>query len=326
MDLNRLRVLRAVVAAGSIQSAAEHLSYTPSTVSQHISSLQKETGLKLFQRDGRGIAPTEAGRRLALESREVMAEMSRLEALVARLRDGSVHLLEVSCFSSAATELMPLALGQLRLEFPDLRVEIQLNDASGRETRQPKADVELLTQDTDAIAPAVAGYAHTPVLTEPYVAVMSLEDPLADRPSLAVSELAGRLWVREGSDDDVCSRAIDRSCAMVGFSPTIGARCDDHHTAMSLARAGVGITVLPRLATLTAPPGTVVVPLNEPCPSRKVIALVKESRMDIAPVARLLAILAEVGSPGQVENLDQMGEPDSSSSRRLRSSASTRLP
>jgi hypothetical protein len=58
IDVQRLRVFRAVVASGSVQAAADHLGYTPSAVSQQISALQRETGLVLFEKAGRGIAPT----------------------------------------------------------------------------------------------------------------------------------------------------------------------------------------------------------------------------------------------------------------------------
>ncbi|MDN5793293.1 MAG: LysR family transcriptional regulator, partial [Brevibacterium aurantiacum] len=43
LDVNRLRVFRAVIASGSVHAAATHLGYTPSTISQHLSVLQRET-------------------------------------------------------------------------------------------------------------------------------------------------------------------------------------------------------------------------------------------------------------------------------------------
>src|SRR6185436_13554067 len=66
IDVQRLRVFRAVVASGSVQAAADHLGYTPSAVSQQISALQRETGLVLFEKAGRGIAPTATAKVLAL--------------------------------------------------------------------------------------------------------------------------------------------------------------------------------------------------------------------------------------------------------------------
>ena len=55
VDVHRLRVLRAVVADGSVNGAAVSLGYTPSAISQHLAALQRETGLTLVRRSGRGI-------------------------------------------------------------------------------------------------------------------------------------------------------------------------------------------------------------------------------------------------------------------------------
>ena len=55
IDVTRLRVFRSVVASGSVQAAATNLGYTPSAVSQQIAQLQRETGLALFEKVGRGL-------------------------------------------------------------------------------------------------------------------------------------------------------------------------------------------------------------------------------------------------------------------------------
>ena len=62
LDVHRLRVLRTVVATGSVGAAASTLGYTPSAVSQHLATLQRETGLLLIERKGRGIEPTDFAR------------------------------------------------------------------------------------------------------------------------------------------------------------------------------------------------------------------------------------------------------------------------
>lgn len=68
IDVTRLRVFRAVVSSGTVQAAATNLGYSPSAVSQHLAALQRETGLTLFEKSGRGIAPTPAGLALATGS------------------------------------------------------------------------------------------------------------------------------------------------------------------------------------------------------------------------------------------------------------------
>ena len=74
MDLQRLRIYRAVVAAGSIQGAAANLGYTPSAVSQQVAALSRETGLALIGKAGRGIEPTDAGLELVQAADTLTAE------------------------------------------------------------------------------------------------------------------------------------------------------------------------------------------------------------------------------------------------------------
>ena len=78
VDAHRLRTFLSVMASGSVNAAAGHLGYSPSAVSQQIAALQKETGLTLFTRHGRGIEPTPAAHTLAAESEQLMTELKRV--------------------------------------------------------------------------------------------------------------------------------------------------------------------------------------------------------------------------------------------------------
>lgn len=62
MDMRYFATLRAIVETGSFQNAANRLGYTPSTVTFHIRQLEQEYGLKLFEKVGRKMALTQAGR------------------------------------------------------------------------------------------------------------------------------------------------------------------------------------------------------------------------------------------------------------------------
>ena len=101
IDMTRLRVFRAVVHAGTVHAAAANLGYSPSSVSQHINALQRETGLTLFEKSGRGITPTPAGLALAEGSEEIMSSFGRLTGLVEDLREGRTGTLTIGTFPSA---------------------------------------------------------------------------------------------------------------------------------------------------------------------------------------------------------------------------------
>ncbi|UUZ44552.1 LysR family transcriptional regulator [Janibacter limosus] len=98
VDAHRLRIFLSVMASGSVNAAAGHLGVSPSAVSQQVAALQKETGLTLFTRHGRGIEPTPAAHTLARESERLMVELKRVDAVVDDLRDGG----RVSCRSGTS--------------------------------------------------------------------------------------------------------------------------------------------------------------------------------------------------------------------------------
>ena len=101
-----------------MQAAARHLGYTPSTIRQHITALQRESGLTLFEKAGRGIVPTATGRLLASESDELMGNLARLAGMVDDLRAGHAGGLEIASFSSAAPVWVPRVVRRLREEYP----------------------------------------------------------------------------------------------------------------------------------------------------------------------------------------------------------------
>src|SRR5690606_19268658 len=120
LDPHRLRMFAAVVAAGSVHQAAANLGYTPSAVSQQLAALQRETGLRLMERNGRGIVPTATGRLLADEAAAVLERLAALDGLVTDLREGRVGSLSISYFASAGASWIPPLVATLTSEFPEL--------------------------------------------------------------------------------------------------------------------------------------------------------------------------------------------------------------
>ncbi|MBI0380979.1 LysR family transcriptional regulator, partial [Streptomyces albiflaviniger] len=79
LDLGRLRALHAVSVHGSVSAAAIALGYTPSAVSQQIAKLERETRTTLLERQGRGIALTDAARHLAATAQQLLAIVEEAE-------------------------------------------------------------------------------------------------------------------------------------------------------------------------------------------------------------------------------------------------------
>jgi len=289
VDVHRLRVLRAVVADGSIQGAAASLGYTPSAISQHLTALQKETGLRLLQRSGRGIEPTVAGRAVAAEAARIFERLADLESLVADLRAGRVGALSVSYFASAGAVWIPPVLATIAREFPRLRLDLRLIELLAADSGAP--DVEIAVDGAES--GGIAGYQVHPLLTEPYLAVVPVTSALAHRTQVDLAELREEAWVDNDVARGPCRQAVLDACSTVGFSPAFHIETQDYPTSIRFVAEGMGITVIPRLGLDALPDSVVAVPIVNPTPRRSISVRVRDTAADHPAVIRMLELLDE---------------------------------
>ena len=289
MDVHRLRVLRAVVADGSIQGAAASLGYTPSAISQHLTALQKETGLRLLQRSGRGIEPTVAGRAVAAEAARIFERLADLESLVADLRAGRVGALSVSYFASAGAVWIPPVVATIAREYPRLRLDLRLIELLAADSEPP--DVEIAVDGAES--GGIAGYQVHPLLTEPYLAVVPVTSVLARRVQVDLAELRDQAWVDNDVARGPCRQAVLDACSTVGFSPAFHIETQDYPTAIRFVAQGMGITVIPRLGLDALPDSVVAVPIANPTPRRSISVRVRDTAANHPAVIRMLELLDE---------------------------------
>lgn len=292
LNPHRLRVLQSVIATGSIQGAARSLHYSPATVSQHMAILARETGLKLFERSGRGVTPTTAALSLAQGSTPVLQGLDELDRLVEGLHRGRSGHLALASFTSAAKEWLPQVVATLREVDPELTVQISLNEPYAAKTGRP-VDIDIRNESPLEPEEHFTGYQRHLLRDEDFAVVLPEDHPLAGAKAVEVHELSDQMWVDHDIKDSPNGRMIRTACQAAGFVPQFAARLDDHNAALSLVAAGLGITVLPHLALRDLPRGTVVRPLRNPTVQRRIVAHVKQDRAGEELVAAALTVLRE---------------------------------
>ncbi|GAA4114627.1 LysR family transcriptional regulator [Knoellia locipacati] len=291
LDPHRLRVFRAVVGSGSVQAAADNLGLTSSAVSQHLSALARETGLVLFQRQGRGIAATPAGLELATQTEEAMRQWDRLDSVVTDLRDGRSGRITVGYFASAGSAWMPALVKRLTFEQPDLTVDLVLTEVTSRNVT-PDIDVVIDPPDGGGRA----GYRRVHLASDPFVAVVPSDSELATRRSVALADLRGETWVSNDLTGSLGHRIVMSACAAAGFTPRFTVQAQEHHSAIQFVAAGVGISVMPRLAARALPPEVLRLRITDPTPVREISALVRETGRPNPAAERLLEMLLELNT------------------------------
>ncbi|MEV4206986.1 LysR family transcriptional regulator [Nocardia salmonicida] len=296
IDTHRLMIFRSVVATGSVAAAAATLGYSPSAISQHLTALQRETGLRLLERVGRGVEPTPAGRVIAGEAAKVLDELTALGSTVSDLRAGKAARITINSFSSAGTNWMPDVVATLTHEFPDTRVRLRIVDelAAIADNRPDIALTVRLDKPTQ-----VSGYSHRDLITEPYVVVVPGDHELAARTTVDVAELEQYRWIDNDTSHGPCRQAMLNACAAAGFTPRFVVETTDYPSALRFVVRGVGLTVVPRLGATDLPSGACALELTNPTPRRTICAHIKDSESYNPVVTRTMELLRAAAVDGR---------------------------
>jgi molybdate transport repressor ModE-like protein len=256
LDVRRMRVLREVAAQGSFSAAAEALNFTQSAVSQHVAALEREAGTQLVERGRRGVRLTEAGQVLVSHADAILARIDSAEeelAALAGLRGGRLRLIS---FQTGGATLAPRAVASFHDRYPE--VELSMLEAEPDEAcaRLRAAEVDLaLVYDHAAVRSQIGDDIElTHLVDDPYDAVLPAGHPLARRRRLALEDLADDAWVASTGSGG-CRQILEELCREAGFQPRVAFESDEVGAVQALVAAGMGVSLLPRLAQSFVHPG-----------------------------------------------------------------------
>lgn len=296
IDVQRLRVLRAVADHGSFSRAAAALLLTPSAVSQHIAALERSVGAQVVTRSTRGVTLTSAGHIMVGAAESVAAELEQAKQQVERLSTGRVQL-TVATFTSGGRQLLPSALPRLMATHPSTVLHVREGEPEDTLPLVRQGAVDLaLAYHFDGPLPVGPGPASslrwTPLLEDPLHVVMPEGHRLARHQSLDIAELAEEPWVLGCLKTEAYLR---RYAERAGFEPDVRGTTTDYFFARSLVAAGVGISLIPSIALVPAVQGLRAVPIRPPAPARH-IGVATLGRRDHPHVTTLIEALREQAS------------------------------
>lgn len=258
LDVRRLRLLVELSQRGTLAAVAEALSYSPSSVSQQLSQLEKEAGVPLLVQVGRRVQLTPQAQVLVGHAQAVLERLEEAEADVARSLTTVSGTVRIAVFQSAAHAVVPQALTLLAAEHPSLRVEVTerepelaLFDVAARDfdlviaeqypgyTRPLHPELDRVPLARDAIRLALP-----PVGTGGRGdAKRRLETRSADHPLAAASASP---WVLE--PEGTASREwAEQLCRQAGFEPDVRFETADLMAHIRLIRSGNAVGLLPDL-------------------------------------------------------------------------------
>ncbi|GAB2775366.1 LysR family transcriptional regulator [Amycolatopsis magusensis] len=261
MELRQLRYFVTVAEEGGFGRAAERLHIVQSAVSQQIGRLERELGVRLFDRS-RQARLTDGGERLLPEARAVLAAAERTRAVAAAVAEGTGGLVRLGTVHGPGDRIFR-ALGELAAVAPELRVRLKRLAPLDRlaAVRSGELDAALVRA-----LPATRDLELHPLWQDPLHVALPAAHPLARKTVLCLEELADLpLRLAPRAENPPFHDLIRDACATAGIDPPTGPPFTGlAETLAEIATGSPSWTVFYEVSGQPSFPGVAIRPLTGP--------------------------------------------------------------
>jgi len=247
LDVRRLRLLRELKIRGTLAEVAEALQYSPSSVSQQLSLLEKEAGVVLLRKTGRRVQLTPQAEVLVAHTAQLLETLEQAEADLAASLTTVTGTVRIAVFQSAALALMPDALTRMLSSYPEVRIEMTQREPETalHETWARDFDLVIAEQYPGHAAPRYAELDRIR-LTEDAIRLAVPPASPGRPPVRSLADTSELAWVMEPRG--AASRHwAEQACRSAGFEPDVRFETADLQAQIRLIESGNAVALMPDL-------------------------------------------------------------------------------
>jgi DNA-binding transcriptional LysR family regulator len=272
MTLEQLRIFIAVAEREHVTQGAKDLNLTQSATSAAIAALEARYATKLFDRVGRRIVLTQAGRLFLTEAKAVVARAAAAEKLLGDLAGLTRGSLALGASQTAGNYWLPAIIHRYQSLFPGISMNLKIGNTEtvAADVRDGAADIGFIEGEIDDPLLSV-----TAVADDEMVLVVAPSHALAKREKPSVAQIASARWVvREAGSG---TRAIlETALSQLGVGPEdidVALELPSNEAVRGAVEAGSGITIISKLVVAASLQAKALVALDVALPKRQFFAL-----------------------------------------------------
>jgi DNA-binding transcriptional LysR family regulator len=243
ITLTQLRSFLAVVRTGSVTGAADELLVTQPSVSAAVTALSRELGVVLTERVGRSIRTSPAGEAFAPYASDVIGLLGQGQRAAHEAASAAARQLRIAAVTTAAEHVVPPLMQAFSAVHPEIELTVEVGNRG--------TVFECVEEHTADVAIGGRPPSHGRLVGEPFmeneiVLIGPPDDPLGERRSVSVHELADRVWLlrEEGSGTRVMTEQFLASHELRPRVLTLGS----NGAIKQASRAGLGVSLQSRPA------------------------------------------------------------------------------
>lgn len=243
MDLANLNAFIAIAETGSFSEAAERLHLTQPAVSKRIAGLEQQLDVRLFDRLGREVNLTEAGRALLPRAYQILGVLDDTRRALTNLNGEVSGRLTLATSHHIGLHRLPPLLRAFTRSYPQVALDIQFLDSevAYEEILHGRAELAVITLAPESREPVHA----VPVWDDPLDFVAAPEHPLARNGAVTLADVALHPAVFPGGNT-FTHHIVNSLFAAQGLTPNIGMSTNYLETIKMMVSIGLAWSVLPR--------------------------------------------------------------------------------
>jgi LysR family transcriptional regulator, hydrogen peroxide-inducible genes activator len=276
MNLRDLRYFVALADTRHFGKAAERSFVSQPTLSAQIKKLETYLGVQLIERQPRKVTLTEMGARILPLARSILQESDEIVSLARNDHDPLSGKLKVALIPTIGPYLLPLVARKLRKQLPLLKVMLYEYQTQPLLEKLRAGDIDL---GILALPVPLDGLEARPLYDEDFTLAVPSNSPLAKRSSVKIDDLSGETLLLLEDGHCLRDQALD-VCSRIDVKESEDYRATSLETLRQMVAAGLGITLLPKLATrgpFGSGQGLTVKEFSRPVPSRSIGAVWRKS-------------------------------------------------
>jgi LysR family transcriptional regulator, transcription activator of glutamate synthase operon len=243
MELRQLRTAVTIARRLSFTAAADELAVAQPALSQQIAALERELGVRLFDRTNRRVALTDAGRAFVARAERIVADADAAAVEMSAYAGGLRGRVVVGTYQSFAEYTLPKLLGRFHAEHPGIEVALREGMADALLAALHGGTLDVFVGDV--AASSLPAFRTDPLYEDELVIAVAARHRLASRATVRIDELRDEPFVifRPGS---TMTDRLNRLARDAGFEPRVAFESEDSLTVRSLVAEGLGVALYPR--------------------------------------------------------------------------------
>lgn len=276
MNLRDLRYFVALAETRHFGKAAERCFVSQPTLSAQIKKLENYLGVQLLERQPRKVTLTETGQRILPVARRVLQDSDEIVSLARHEHDPLAGKIKIAFIPTIGPYLLPLVARKLRKQLPRLKLMLYEYQTQPLLEKLRAGEIEL---GVLALPVPLDGLESRDLYEEPFTVAVPNQHALSKKAHVKLDDLSGETLLLLEDGHCLRDQALD-VCSMVQVRENEDYRATSLETLRQMVAAGLGITLLPELATrgpFGSGHGLAVKSFAKPIPSRTVGAVWRKS-------------------------------------------------